>query len=195
MSAAKPPRRRRRWTWRVALVLTGACAIFIVVGEIIPLKRYSAYCRGEDVGIDGPYRERFLLLTGWHLRNVGIRFAIFHGNIYTAGWPEAAAFPDVFHDFFDYQLNSDWRTVEEIAQGVTIDGAYFPPPKRLVRLIYERQGKYGPYYGYDEIGRSTFGSSERFAEDCELFKAAILPEPNEALPGRRWEEITIRPVH
>lgn len=51
-----------------------------------------------------------------------------------------------------------------------MDGAYFAPPERVVRLLKER--------GYADDG----SRSVKLADACDLFRAAILPDEASGAP-------------
>lgn len=141
-------------------------AVFLIVFAL-PIYPYKAYCSGEDIYIKGPYRDRFLILLLWSLKSYSIYTFLFQGTVYAPA-------------FLDHK-NVDWRLANRVVEGFEIDGAHFAPPERMVRLLKER--------GYADDG----SRSMRLLDDCDLFRAAILPDEafGESAPNSR-RTMTIR---
>lgn len=164
--------RRLRWLLGAFCIL----AVYLVADTVLPIHRYRAYCPGSDTTIDGPYRERFLWAAGEALRREGWYFVIYEGSIYLSGLPARGREPQLFRGLFDYQINTDWKIASAIADNVEIDNTVFAPPARLVQMLRETEAKYGPFPKRTEKGERIYGPDYRFYQDCELMKAAILPD-------------------
>lgn len=172
MSLFRPRRARRATTLAIIPIIVLFLLLGFIVRGTLPIVLYRPICPTVDpvTGgeyVDGPLRERFLWLALELLDRRGIPHLIYKGRLYTNSYEG----PD---DTF----------AANIARGVTIDDVFFPPPERLVRLLKETEPRWGPFPRLDERGNPIGGSDPRFAEDCDLFRAAVLKD--EALePGSR----------
>jgi hypothetical protein len=172
VSASSGDHLGRRLVWALAGVLT----VMLLAGSYLPVHPYMAYCPGQELWIRGPFRERFVWILSKELSTYGIRHIIYNNNIYPFGWRGSELYHELNADFFDFQLNTDWKLAASIRWGVEIDDVRFPPPERLVALIREIDAKHGPFPKRDGDGNLLVGTDEPFADYCELFKAAVLPE-------------------
>lgn len=82
----------------------------------------------------------------------------------------------------------DWKLAAQSGSGVAFDGAWFPPPPKLIEIVKVRGDVLGLSLRQDERGlyldeswavyegMSSGEVSSAFQGDCEVFKAAILPD-------------------
>jgi hypothetical protein len=169
---------RGRARRRAALAVLIACGltIVLVLDHILPLRAYRAYCPGRDIWIEGPFRERFLWLVSQDLWRFDLEHFIYKGNIYQFGWGGNDLYWKLFGISDDYHLNMDWKFASGSGGGVTLDGAWFPPPPRVVELVRAAGAEHSLSLRHDERGAFLHGPTTPFRDDCELFKAAILPD-------------------
>lgn len=166
---------RRQWKRKLGIIGIGAAAIFLAVDYFGPAPRYRPLCAGDDTYVDGPLRLQFILLLKGLFDRDGVPYTIHGSDIYRGGQGErgwSAAF-----DYYDFQYNTDPEIAADIAGGVKVEGGgYFPPPERLTKLIEETEPRWGPFPRRTPEGNIIYGGDRRFAEDCELFKAAVLKD-------------------
>lgn len=168
---------------RIAGWLFGAVALFVSL-TIVPTQEYMPTCGGRyGVAVKGPLREQYLeMLVEYmarenftHLRRGDTILVpllpIFDGSKHFRNWREFA-------------VNHEWKLASAVAEGVTLQGRFFPPPEPLVRLLGSRAPD-GEFFTRRRNGRVFHGSDPRFKDDCELFRAAVLKVeamPSEAPP-------------
>jgi hypothetical protein len=156
----------------LALVLLIAWSVLL---RPEPLREYVPWCGGsrDPVRIEGEVRERFSLLMGEVFDSFGVERVTRDGRIFLRGEGilEGRPWPVV-----NIEMNFQHRVVGTIAEGVTIDEVFFPPPPALVQAIRESEQFYGPFPRRDEKGQRILGADPRF-ENCALMRAAILKKP------------------
>ena len=161
----------------LALVLAGA-TLFLVL-TLVPVKRYAPICGWPDSHtLRGPMREQFVALLAHHMAEEGFRYLRHRNAILVPVWPLSDG--DLF-DWIDFQHNFPWKIASNIGEGVTILGRRYPPPEPVLRTLRETEGPYGPYPRTKEGGSVQIGAKERYREDCNLFRAAVLKV--EDMPG------------
>jgi hypothetical protein len=166
--------RRRGWKLRALLAGSALAAAVVLFLSLVPTMRYVPSCGSWlSTRIEGPLRERYLfLMTGvfdsedvFYVRrgdNIYLRyFSFFDGN-------------ELF-DRYHVLLNFQPKMASAIAEGVTIDDVFFPPPARLMELIRATEDEHGPYPKRTEEGERIYGPDQRF-KDCELMRAAIIDD-------------------
>jgi len=140
-----------------------------------PLREYVPWCGSshDPIRIEGEVRERFSLLMGEIFDSFGVERITRDGRIFLRGdgVSEGQRWPLV-----DIEMNFRHRVVATIAEGVTIDEVFFPPPPGLVHAIRASEPFYGPFPRRDEKGQRILGADPRF-ESCALMRAAILKKP------------------
>lgn len=150
----------------IIISLAHVTAVFLFI-FLLPIYPYTAYCPGDDVYIKGPYRDRYIVLLLWYLNKGGGYSFLFRGTVYA---PALTDYQDV-----------DWKLARSIVEGFDIDGTYFAPPERVVRLLKER--------GYADDS----SPSMKLHDDCDLLRAAILPDQAFGAPApNRWTDVTLR---
>lgn len=168
---------RRAFAWWIigaAALATMGLALWSVFRPE-PLREYVPWCGGfrHPMPIEGEVRERFMLLMSQVFDDFGIERVMREGRMFLRGegfsdghrWSQA-----------EVERNFQHRVVGAIAEGVTIDDVFFPPPAALIEAIRASEAAYGPYPRRDEQGRRIFGADPRF-EDCEIMRAGILKQP------------------
>jgi hypothetical protein len=160
--------------WFIGLPLLGFACVSVWIS--LPIHPYKAYCPGQELSIDGPFRERFVWLLSQTLSEFGISHVIYGNNIYPYGWWGNDLYHKLNAHFSDFQLNHDWKLAASISWGVKIDDVWFPPPERLLLSLKDNEAKYGSFAERDKEDRYSHSRYYVFKEDCEVFKAAVLPE-------------------
>lgn len=168
--------RRIKWLTIIAVGL-GA---YLVAQDRLPVIAYRPLCHGpnpveEEIWIDGPLRTQFIWLAAEVLEHKKVPHLIYNGTLYTdaAGGPDGWGFdPDCYH----FHLNADTGFATQVATGVTIDEVSFATPQRLVGLLKASELRWGPFPRLDERGNPIYGADDRFFEDCDLFRAAVLKD-------------------
>lgn len=168
--------RRPRLPWFVATaslaIVTLACWL---AWQPEPWREFAPWCgtRRNPVPIEGEIRERFLLLMSDVFDSFAVEQLMRDGRMFVRG--EGFAHGRNW-DLNDIERNFQHRVVGAIAEGVTIDDVFFPPPPALIEAIRASEHAYGPYPRRDERGQRILGADPRF-EDCEIMRAAILKRP------------------
>lgn len=159
----------------VSVLTVGALALWHV-SKPEPWREFIPWCGSvlDPRRIEGPARERFLLLMADVFTDLGMENAIRNGRLFTRG---DDSFDGTIHwTVDDIESNFQHRVVQNIAFGVTIDDVFFPPPVILTAEIRASEEFYGPFPMRDEKGKRILGSDPRF-ESCSLMRAAILKNP------------------
>lgn len=166
-------RRYRAWLGAAALVAISLTAW--LYSRPIPLREYVPWCGSpfHPTYIRGEVRERFMLRMIESFDSDGVEIVIRGGRIFTRGEGTLAGKP---LSVLDIENNAQWKIVDDIARGMTIDDVYFPPPPALVEAIRATEPYFGPFPQRDEHGQEIHGPDPRF-EDCKLMRAAILKQP------------------
>lgn len=170
--------RRLRGRWFIATASL-ALALSALVGWLVlrpePWREFVPWC-GRSFNrtlIEGPIRERFLLLMGNVFDSFAVERLMRDGRMFLRG----EGFADGRSWSLDaIEMNFQHRIVGNIARGITIDDVFFPPPPALIEEIRASEAFYGPYPRRDEQGRRIYGSDPRF-ENCYIMRAAILKKP------------------
>ena len=174
LSVAWLRRPRARWFAAAASIAMAALASWFA-SRPEPWEEFAPWCGSsfDRTRIEGPVRERFLLLIGDVFDSFAVERLVRDGRIFLRGegfahgrdWP-----------LVDIEMNFQHRVVGAIADGVTIDEVFFPPPRALIAAIRASEPIHGPFPRRDEKGQRILGADPRF-ESCTLMRAAILKEP------------------
>jgi hypothetical protein len=164
---------RRLLVWALASIM-----LFLVI-TLVPVKRYVPICGWPDGHtLRGPMREQYVALLAHYMAEEGFRYFRHRNTILVPIWP---VFDGGLFDWIDFQLNFPWKIASNIGEGVTILGRRYPPPEPVLRTLRETEGPYGPYPRTRGSGSVQIGAKERYHEDCNLFRAAVLRV--EDMPG------------
>ena len=133
--------------------------------------------------LHGPMREQYVGLLAQAMAEDEFRHLRNGNTLLVPVWP-------IFDgggrwDWIDFQLDVPWRIALNIGQDVTVGAHWCSPPAPVLRLLEEIEGPFGPYPRPKEGSSAKYGPDHRFAEDCNLFRAAVLKVeamPSEALP-------------
>lgn len=170
--------------WHTAAGLLLIAILFVLL-TIVPTQAYEPSCGHRPrVAVKGPIREQYVALLVQSLerlnfthRRVGNTvlvpvLPIFDGTKHFSNWRE-------------FVVNFEWKLASSVADGVTIEGRFFPPPTPLVQLLEAGDATPEPF-PRRRNGRASYGPDPRFKDDCDLFRAAVirvedLPQPLPAL--------------
>lgn len=168
--------------------IAGVIAVALILDSVLPIYAYRAYCPGTRIWVDGPFRERFLSLVSEDLWRFDLDHFTLQGNIYEYGWGGTELYWELFGKSGDYHLNMDWKFATGAGGGMRFDGGWLPPPPRVVELVRAKGPDYQLAIRHDARGlylydkaidfpdSPQFKGKDPFRDDCELFKAAILPD-------------------
>lgn len=167
-------RQYARWSVAATLLIVTVLASWLAFRPD-PWRTFVPWCGRsfDQTFIEGAVRERFLLLMGRVFDSFEVEHSIRDGRMFVRGegFAHGRTWPLV-----NIEMNFQHRVIYQIAEGVTIDEVFFPPPPALTAAIRESERYFGPFPLRDEKGKRILGADERF-ESCTLMRAAILKDP------------------